>query len=578
MSIEAGTDQQKVLEWVVDHWTTWKLARKDKEATWKDIVNAYLTHIDESKYENWPWRSKVADTFVQETGDSIASSLRSSLFPINEEYYSITGLDEVGAVYQDQMKTYMDHQLYKSKFIEKTKPFFKQEALLGNSVALLPWRKDTRIRKKRNMSGEVIDSLETKYDNFDFETLDIMDVVFDPSKIYLEQTPFIHRSEKSYVSLKDMKNVYSNLSSIETASQSSDESEGDKVKRATVFGLNYEPSKDSVELLSAYGDFEIDGKIYNDYLIVVANRDVLLRFEPNPYWGGRPITWGTYDNLWFTPYGQGPIEPILGIYHLINTFTNQKADILNLIINGCFSYVDDGIIDPENLILRPGGFIEVGQMGNIQPLQPNSNVTLAFSEIDSLRGRGERSSGASSYEKGAVPSGKRTAYEANIIKQGSASRFNDVIKHQADSVLEYTLNFYLESIKQFKFGSGEIEDEALLGEYKIKYLGADLTAVKSYETQQFMQFSEIVARNPVFSRAINPIEHLNEWRRMLNISNKRLIRTEEEMEVERQREEAAQAGGQGGQGAQGGMLQEGGSIGELQNPDMAMLREGGLIE
>jgi len=357
-----------------------------------------------------------------------------------------------------------------------------------------------------------------------------------------------------------MEDVYQNLNKVEVF-QSSEDEEAEKRKRAKLFGLDYEIPKNSVELLKIYGDLCIDDIVYKDYIAVVANRKVLLRFEPNPYWGGRPIVIGSYDNLWFTPYGRGPIEPILGTYHLINTFTNQKADIINLIINGCFAYVDDGIIDPANLKLRPGGFIEVGNTANLIPLHPNTNVTLAFNEIEFLRRRGERSTAASAYEMGAIPAGRRTAFEANIIRQGSASRFNDITKGIGEQVMEYVLNYYLVCLQQFKFGSGEINDEVLLGRYRVHYSGADFSAIRAFETQQFMQFTDIVARNPVFAQAINPREFIEEWRRLLGIRNKRLIREE------------ALPGGTPEQSPGERTTIEG-----LPSPDEGMLRAAGLIE
>ena len=579
MGIEKKIDQEKIVTHIVSSFEDWKFKRRKKEETWKDILNAYLTHIDEGKYQNYPWRSKVADTFVQETADTIASALRGALFPITEDYFRVHGLDDIGLVYADVMHDYLATLLDKSNFLGRIRPFLTQLTLFGNSCASIAWKVDKRIRKVRqrtvdengNIAINIRDVTEVLYDNFSFETLDIFDVVFDPSKIYIDQTPIIRRVIKHLAEIKEMSDVYKNISQIENITISTgDNIESQKAQMATVFGLDYEPQKEGVELLEAYGDFIIDGEIFKDYIVTVANRKTLLRFEPNPYWGGRPIIWGTYDPLWFTPYAKGPIEPILGVYHLINTFTNQKADILNLIINGCFAYVDDGIIDPEKLILRPGGFIEVGALGNIQPLHPNANVTLAFTEIESLRRRGERSTGASTYELGAVPIGKRTAYEANIIKQGSATRFSDITRHIGNSVIEKTLNFYLDSVKQFKFGNGDIPDEALLGQYRVEYLGADLSAVKSYETQQFMMFTDIIGRNPVFSQAINPTEYINEWRRLLGIKNKNILKPTQAIE------QTGQPPEQGQVAEQEAVKQPSGGMG-LTNPDLAMLRARGII-
>ena len=86
MAIIADIDRDEIVHEIVERWVNWKEARREKEAIWQECLMNYLVHIDESKFENWPWRSKVADTFSQEQGDTIASSLRNAWFPVNEEF------------------------------------------------------------------------------------------------------------------------------------------------------------------------------------------------------------------------------------------------------------------------------------------------------------------------------------------------------------------------------------------------------------------------------------------------------------------------------------------------------------
>ena len=282
--IEKGVDQRKVVERIVGDFEDWKSARRSKEEVWREALNAYLTTIDESNYDEWPWRCKVADTLVQETGDAIASALRNALFPVNERYFEVRGVDELGHHYQDVMQKYLSEKLNTAGFIERVRPFLMQLAVLGNAPAITPWHTNTRIRRQRVQTPEgvrVLDEAEVLYDNFTFETLDAFDVVFNPSKIYLHDTPIIRRLEKSKASLKSEADFYENLAELEDdGAAHSDESEGEKRERATVFGLNYEPDPEAIELLEAHGVFEIDG---ND-LFSFVKREVdfpvaVVRFE-----------------------------------------------------------------------------------------------------------------------------------------------------------------------------------------------------------------------------------------------------------------------------------------------------------
>ena len=539
------TDKDKVAEFIKSSFDSWKSARQEKETMWQSCVDNYLTTIDTSKYDEWPWRSKVCDTMSQETADTIASALRNALFPLTEDYFDLKGTDELGIKHEAHTSEYLKKQLKSAKFQEKMRVFLKQLAVLGNSVALIPWTKCTKNKKKRvieNGTVKVKSIRKSLYDNFDIETLDILDVVFDPNKPYTRESMCIYRTYKSMVELKANSNYdKEGLGLIDSGFeqyQMKTDTTVDKFKRAQAFGLTYDPDTDDTELLVCYGTFEIDGIVYEDYMGITGN-GVLLRFEPNPYWGGCPVFLGTYDPLWFSSYGRGPLEPILGVQELINTFTNQKADILNLIIMGTFAYVNDGVIDPDSLFLRPAGGIEVGDINNIKPLNPSSNVALTYQEIAMLRERGERSSAASNYEVGVPGGGRKTAFEASILKQGSAGRFGDVVKHTGDGVVESMLEFMLDCLKQFKYGSGDIEDEALLGEYAINYYGADTSIVRQTMLQALLGYLDISARMPTMQEAIDPLKLSSLIKKYLGLTED-FTKTQEEIDAERKRQETLQ--------------------------------------
>lgn len=556
MIIENIERKEDIVSFIADIFRTWKDNRSEKEDLWQDCINNWLTVIDESKYESWPWRSKVCDTMSQETADTIASNLRNSLFPLNEDYFILKGIDDIGKQYQEEMTNYLKLKLKNINYQEKMRVFLKQLAVLGNSVVHIPWVKRIEKKKKRILEDgktKIISANKTMYDCFNVETLDILDVVFDPNKPYTRKSMVIYRT---YISLADLKNnsnfdqeaiglIASGFAEYE---KKTDEKQ-DKYNRAQAFGLLYNPDESDVELLVCYGDFEFNGVVYENYLGVVANGSQLLRFEPNPYWGGCPLMLGTYDPLWFSSYGRGPLEPILGIQELINTFTNQKADILNLIIMGSFAYVNDGIIDPSSLFLKPCGGIEVGDLNNIKILSPNTNVALTYQEIAMLRERGERSTAASNYEVGVPGGGRKTAFEASILKAGSAGRFGDVVKHTGDGVVEQVLTFALDSLKQFKYGSGDINDEVLLGEYMVDYFGADTSIVRQTEMQSLLMFTDILARIPALANALDPLKFVTEFKRVLGLRSD-VLRSQEAIDAERVRQEVLQLAMSGG-GKQG---------------------------
>jgi co-chaperonin GroES (HSP10) len=553
--IKPGTDQAAVVDYVVGNFEDWKERRSVKEKNWTDCLNNYLTFVDESKYENWPWRSKCSDTFSQEIGDVVSAAVKNALFPFNEDFFKLEGLDDQSKDNELKMYKYMLEKLDNARYVERNRPFLKQLAVYGNSAAILPWVHKKRPRKVRDPRSRQVKWVdEVLYDNFTFTTQDMFDVVMNPGKMYDPlSSPVIYRSITTLAELGLTKkdNVYQNLEQLEKTADGTiptDKSDAQKTARAQIFGLSggAEDGDEEIELLVCLGDMIIDGEMFFEHIAVIANRKVLLRFEEIPFWGGKPLVFTTYDDYWFAPYGRGPLEPVLGIHELINTFVNQKADVLNLIIMGSYAYVNDGVIDPDSLFQRPGGAIEVGDINNLKALHPNTNVALAYQEIEQLRGRGERSTAVSDYEVGVFPGGRKTAYETSVIKQGSSNRFNDTIKHIGESSVEYSLRHFLTSLQQFKYGSGEIDDEVLLGRYKVNYFGADMSALRQMEQQQLSQISDVVGRNPVFADAIEPVELLKEWFKAIGIRNEKILKSQQKFEIEQARKqvlEAAQAAG-----------------------------------
>lgn len=497
MAITISANPEAVVNQVVACWENWTYQRRQKERIWQECVLNYLVEVDEKKYDAWPWRSKVADTLSQETADTVSSSLINSLFPLNEKYMEVEAEDEFSEPHALKLQAYLERQLKRANFIESVRPWAKQIAVIGNAPYLglyAPVRRPRTQRERRvDLRTRKVSYTTVRTDavpTVKFQALDAFDVVFDPKALSVDDSLLIWRMETSRARVMQMKNLdTSGLANVEATSSTgpSEQSDALKDQRKRVFGI-HAPESDptpadpnDVELLCAFGDLEVDGELFENQCIVVANRTHLLRAEVEPFWAGRPLGWGGYDQLWMTGYEKGPLESIRGVQSLVDTFQNQKADILNLIINGAFAYVNDGIIDPDNLWMRPGGFIEVGDINNLKPLQPPTNVALTYTEIAQLREQGERSSGKSRFDMGQAPGGRRTAYEANLIRGGGSSRANDVVKHLANNPMEGYLNWALGTLQQMKWNSGEIPNEMLAGKYRVDFLGADLSALRNYQ-------------------------------------------------------------------------------------------------
>lgn len=550
LKLSPDTDPDALVTQVAGEWEAWTQARRSKERIWDECVQHYLTHIDPSRYDAFPWRCQVADSFSQELADTLASQLRNLLFPINEDFFAVQGLDLLGEARAPEMAAFLKTQLKLSRFIEAVQPWLKQIAVIGNAPFLLTYRPLNRARHRRMMEidprtrrSRIVTSAHPggQRQGVRFESLDAYDVAFDPSVLRAEESPMIRRMKVSRALLAQKADEWrlENLDQLDTDGASGPTEQADTLKRTRerLFGLtpDIEPAgeEEDIELLWRYGDLPAsEGKSSQDYVIVIANRRVLARCEPHGFWAGSPLGWGGYDPMWNTGYHKGPLEPVRGTQELIDTFQCQKADVLNLIITGAFAYVDDGIIDPDLLFLKPMGGIPVGNINNIKPLQPANNVALSYAEIEQLRARGERSSGISRFDQGQAPGGRRTAYEANLIRSGGSTRLNDALRTIANGPLEYALNWMCWTNQQFKWNSGEISNQVLLGDYYVQFTGGDLSVVRQFETERQLMLIQVMAQWPELSAAVNKRALARKLLRNLAMDDPALINTEAQMQDE----------------------------------------------
>lgn len=556
-------DPEQIVQAVVGLWEAWTDARRDKEKVWDECVQNYAVHVDESQFDAFPWRCKVADNFSQETADTLASQLRNYLFPINDDYFTLDALDELANQHIVNMTNYVKVAMTKAKFVERVLPWLKQMAVIGNSPYILTYGKlnaayTRRVQVINPVTSErkvqVRAKGSTVWEGVSFGTLDAYDVAFDPEAVSVDESPLIRRMKIKTDQLGTIKPALKNLDQLETSGQAPEQaSDAHKRVRERLFGLNPQVNKKAgdedegtTELLWFYGDLWVDGALYEDVRVVAGNREVLCLSEANPFWAGRPIGWGGYDPLWNTGYAKGALEPVRGIQQLINTFQCQKADVLNLAINGAFAYVDDGIIDPDRLFLSPMGAIPVGNINNIKPLQPTTNFALPYTEIEQLRGRGERSTGINRFDQGQAPGGRRTAFEANMIRSGGSTRTQDTLRQLANGPLEHVMNFVVHTLQQFKWGSGELPDEALLGEYYAQFTGGDNSMLRNMEKENLLLGVQIASQSPELAAAVEmPVLAQKLWR-ILGQDDTTLVVTGEKYEQRlrqmTQRAQGAQAG------------------------------------
>lgn len=275
---------------------------------------------------------------------------------------------------------------------------------------------------------------------------------------------------------------------------------------------------EAVELLEYWGDVHIDGTTYKDVVATVMGGK-LVRFENNPYWGGKPFIVGTYIPVVRQPYGIGAIQPTLGALHELNSITNQRLDNLELSINSMWTMTQDSMLTPEEVYSAPGKVFEVENHGALQPVAMPNQYNISFEEAQYQESRIDKVFGAGALiGVGMARGGERvTAAEIQAVRDAGGNRLSGVHKHIEETSLIPLLNKVFRGLQQFVTeeevirvvgGNGEIEylavgAEDFTNDFQIRPLGSDFVTDRERYIQTRLDFLQATAQFEQMSQHVN---------------------------------------------------------------------------
>jgi hypothetical protein len=459
--------QAELVASVSQLYTQWKQGRQVLEQRWKACWQAYLCDQETFYTESEPLshqRSQIVRPVLYEAVEAIHAHLLNSLFPSGEKFFTVQSQGKESQEKTSLVEAFLQEKLQELGFSEQYALFLKQAIITGNSVAAVPWRQE----HSKQAHYETVELLgmpvgqrltwedTLSYDGPSFDVIDLFDFLVDPEAKHFNEAMVIRRLERPVHELENNPH-YQNIEALKTSLTQRRSEDANRSARRHSFGLQDEPidnkvQPDVVELLEAWGDFQLNGEIYPNYVCVVSRTGTLLRFEPNPL-VAKPFVFTTFIPVPNEIYGLGAIEKSLGLQHTINTLTNQKLDVINISINNPFTYlVTDDIFDPETMVTRPGALIPVKSHETLKPINYLNDYTVAFKEIADLKAEVQEATGALKYFTGSTDGlsfQNRTATEVSALVQGGAQKFSSVLNHLEQSSLLPFLNLTLSQAKRY---------------------------------------------------------------------------------------------------------------------------------
>lgn len=418
----------------------------------KTEIMRYIFATDTSTTTNaiLPWKNSTHMPKLCQIRDNLNANYMAALFP-NDKPIEWEGDDQDSdsKATREVIESYMENKMRMGQFRTEVQKCVNDWIDYGNCFAMTEFVAE---QIKDPTTGEIT----AGFVGPKVVRVSPLDICFNPTSATFTESPKIIRSLKTLGSLKAdiddrpemgyLAGVFEDLVSYRKAL--SGVSQGDFAKNSEyqVDGFsNYWNYLQSgyVEIMDFYGDmYDHETKeFHKNVLISVVDRNKIIRNIPNPSWLGQAgifhCGWRLRpDNL----YAMGPLDNLVGMQYRIDHLENAKADAFDLIIHPVMKI--KGFV--EDFDYGPGERIYTGDDGDVEFERPDTTMLNADTQIQMYEQKMEEMAGAPKQAMGFRTPGEKTAYEVQVLDQGSNRIFLNKTAYFEEIFLEPAINSMLE--------------------------------------------------------------------------------------------------------------------------------------
>ena len=473
-----GKDPLTAQKEFVDHlvgkeFTQYESWRRPWENLWNECYKLYLNVAELYKT---PTRARVFIPAVFQVIEAAVPKLMTLVFG-NEDFFDVVADNPKKQPMAEVIKQLLKYQLANADFFLKFMDFIKQLLMYGTSYFYVYWKvvrkwvwKRTAIRGPKTFLGITVSNnailgwkeekvYEVVERRPEIEVLDVLDVYPDPEARTEKDAKSVW--VRSWMTVEEVKELGAgqfpvfdshNVMMLDQTGTTHTWQESRQVRNSMRGLQTGYAGKDQVEILTRWGLYDLDGDgIREETLIVIANREILLRAIPNPFHHQRrPIIRSVLFPVPLEWFGVGLIEPIIPLQHELNTIRRQRLDNVNIIINRMWKVNSFADIDLDTLVSSPNGIILTDEMDAIQPLETANVTESAYAEAQAIQTDIENTTTPKSLQ-GTPESGRlgRTASGAQMIISQALEKFGTASKMVEESAIKRVLRMTFELDLQF---------------------------------------------------------------------------------------------------------------------------------
>lgn len=317
------------------------------------------------------------------------------------------------------MERLLKWQMGKDHFAEKQSAFVKQALIRGISVAKVAWV-DERQKVKRRQFAPVLGNYPVDMGPKEEEipgrqqptwiNVNVKDFFWDPSATVIEECERVFWRSYSTFDQLQAQGIYDNLSEL---------------KAGSYRGMIAPASDGKLDSPDKRGKIEVIERWTPTRLTVVANRSVIIRDIPNPFWHGEiPFVVATTMPQPFKFVGKSEAEILNDLQTMLWQFQNQRMDNVSL-INNAIVILNSSSNDDEQYEFYPGAIWKNRNPSEVQMWTPNMNILSASTQTEGMIKQDlETLSAALPYLSGASSTGidNKTATGISIVQNLAQKR------------------------------------------------------------------------------------------------------------------------------------------------------------
>ena len=485
------------------------------------LVRDAIYNSDIPKVNGWDNTVELPD--IYELAQTLKSHISENLYSHPDAMFDVSGTTPQTQSFANRQKAMLVNTFEQMNIENEMEKIIDGIIETGESTLFVGW--ETKIKSTRRAQtfeeqllfpekqGFVLDEKVT-YDNAKIRHIKSEDFVFD--KFNSENWDKCAKIYRTYLTLDEIhSDKANNLLSKEKF---------EKLK-GVVAGKKYKNSDDKavdgkkVEVLEFWGDIELrDGTLLKNWLIVVAARQEVIRFESNPF----VINPFIHANIIESPQtgrGISPLRVALILNNIASTILNKQIDALALMMNppylapkGCFKGQQD---------VKPGKIIEYDAA-----LMPQAPTPLSFDKamvgwdfLSYFKSTIESATGIFKNMSGNIQSAQRTATELNYSVSGQEARLNMILDSINRKIIVPMVEKTAEIISYFKLGKEligindrgktsflEIDDDVRNANYIYRYGDRKASFERKLRLKELFEVVKSFAQVPEVEEKIDWLE------------------------------------------------------------------------